>query len=373
MADTTHPIAPLELDAQGIRLRPWRPDDAPALFEAVRESIASISPWLPWLHDDYDLDDSATWIADCQAGRERGDTHAFGLFDAQGRALGDVALNRIDPKRGSANLGYWVRESAQGQGVATRAARAIADFGFDVLGLIRIEIVVAVDNVASRRTAERLGAHFDCISPNRIIHRGEAAAAAVYSLLPPEREDRPSGPVLEEGNLRLRAYRPSDLHALHAALHESMDTIGRWQGWCTPAYSLDDARRWIAQTRLAWRGVGDECALVMADRASDELMGSIALNHWLPEYGMANLGYWVRQTQQEQGLATRAVRLLARHALRATDLRRLEIVVATDNQASRRVAEKAGAQLEGIARNRLILRGEPLDAAIYSLIAADLR
>ena len=173
MADTTHPIAPLELDAQGIRLRPWRPDDAPALFEAVRESIASISPWLPWLHDDYDLDDSATWIADCQAGRERGDTHAFGLFDAQGRALGDVALNRIDPKRGSANLGYWVRESAQGRGVATRAARAIADFGFDVLGLIRIEIVVAVDNVASRRTAERLGAHFDGISPNRVAARSD--------------------------------------------------------------------------------------------------------------------------------------------------------------------------------------------------------
>ena len=67
------------------------------------------------------------------------------------------------------------------------------------------------------------------------------------------------------------------------------------------------------------------------------------------------------------------MRLLARHALQATDLRRLEIVVAVDNQASRSVAKKAGAHFESIARQRLMLRGEPQDAAIYSLVANDLR
>jgi RimJ/RimL family protein N-acetyltransferase len=366
-------MTPVQLDAEGIWLRPWRTEDVDALFGAARESIASVSPWLPWLHEGYSLLDSEHWIAQGEVGRERGSAYVFGIFDAQGRVLGDIGLNRIDPSRGNANLGYWVRESAQGQGVATRAARAIAAFGFDVLGLVRIEIVVAVDNVASRRTAERLGAHFDGVSPNRIIHRGEAAPAAVYSLLPPERGDEATpGPVLEEGELRLRPFRPSDLAALHASLHESMDSIGRWQPWCTPSYSMEDGRRWIAKTRLAWQGVGDECALAMTDRSTDEVVGSIGLNHWQPEYGMANLGYWVRQGRQERGTATAAVRLLARHALRLTDLRRLEIVAAADNRASRRVAEKAGAHFEGIVRRRLMLRGEPLDAALYSLIATDL-
>jgi RimJ/RimL family protein N-acetyltransferase len=371
MADTTPPSIPLELDASGIRLRPWRAGDADALFEAARESMTTVSPWMPWLHQGYSRNDSADWIAACQSGHERGDAYTFGIFDAHGHTLGDVGLNRIDPKRGSANLGYWVRESAQGQGVATRAAAAIARFGFEVLGLVRIEIVAAIGNTASRRTAERLGAHFDGPSPNRILLHGEAAPAAVYSLLPPERSETSAGPVLEEGDLRLRPFRYADLSALHAALHESMDSIGRWQGWCTPGYSMEDGRRWIAQTRLAWEGVGDECALVIAERTTDELIGSIALNHWLPEYGMANLGYWVRQRRQEQGVATAAVRLLARHALRVTDLRRLEIVVADTNLASRRVAEKAGARFEGIARQRLVLRGEPQDAAIYSLVAGD--
>lgn len=372
MTDTPLSTETPEPVAQGIRLRAWRPEDADALCEAARESIASVSPWLPWLHDGYGRDDSAKWIAEAEAACERGDAHVFGIFDTQGRALGDICLNRIDPKRGSANLGYWVRASAQGQGVATRAAQAIAAYGFEVLELARIEIVVAVDNTPSRRTAERLGAHFDGISPNRIILRGEAVPAAVYSLLPPERSDSSPGPVLEEGDLRLRPFRLADLPALHTSLHESMDTIGLWQTWCTPGFSMEDGQRWIARTRLAWHGVGDECALAIADRETDELIGSIALNHWQHENGMANVGYWVRQSQQERGVATTAVRLLCRHALRTTELKRLEIVIAADNLASRHVAEKAGAQFEGIARRRLTLRGEPLDAAIYALIAGDI-
>jgi RimJ/RimL family protein N-acetyltransferase len=373
MADAAHlTTSSLELDAEGLHLRPWQPEDADALFEATRESFATVSPWLPWLHEGYTRDDSKRWVDDCQAARERGDAYAFGIFDDQGRLLGDIAINRIDSRRRSANLGYWVRESAQGQGVATRAARAIAAFGFDVLGLVRIEVVIAVDNIPSRRTAERLGAYLDGISPNRIIHRDEAAPAVVYSLLPPDVSGVSPGPVMEDGDLRLRPFRSSDRSALYISLRESLDTIGRWQPWCIPAYSMEDADRFIAKTRLAWQGIGDECALAIADRVTDEVVGTVALNHWQPEYGMANLGYWVRQSRQEQGYATGAVRLLARHALRQTELRRLEIVAASDNLASRRVAEKAGAHFEGIARQRLLLRGESLDAAVYSLVAADL-
>ncbi len=44
-----------------------------------------------------------------------------------------------------------------------------------------------------------------------------------------------------------------------------------------------------------------------------------------------------------------------------------------DNTASRRVAEKLGATLECIARNRLMAWGRPHDAAVYSLTTADLQ
>ena len=40
---------------------------------------------------------------------------------ADGRILGSCGLNRLDRPNGTANLGYWVRASASGQGVATGA------------------------------------------------------------------------------------------------------------------------------------------------------------------------------------------------------------------------------------------------------------
>jgi RimJ/RimL family protein N-acetyltransferase len=276
-----------------------------------------------------------------------------------------------DADRRGANLGYWVRQSEQRKGIALEAVKAIAGFAFASLGLARVEIVAAVENRASRRVAERAGAHFDGIAPNRIIDHGQPQPAAVYSLLPPDQESPVPAPALDDGTWRLRAYRPDDAEALHAALHESMDTVGRWQDWCSPAYSLDDARQWIARTRLAWRGVGDECALAVVDRA-DQLAGSIGLNHWQPDYRMANLGYWIRQSRQGQGAATAAVRLLARHALKVPELQRLEIVAAVDNLPSRQVAEKAGAKFEGVARRRLTLHGQPQDAAVYALVSGDL-
>lgn len=60
------------------------------------------------------------------------------------------------------------------------------------------------------------------------------------------------------------------------------------------------------------------------------------------------MGYWVRTSQTRRGIATAAVRLIARFGFEDLGLRRLELLIATDNFASRRVAEKVGARLEGI-------------------------
>jgi RimJ/RimL family protein N-acetyltransferase len=85
-----------------------------------------------------------------------------------------------------ANLGYWVRTSAAGRGVATNATRAAARFGFEQLGLRRIEIVAAVDNIPSQRVAEKAGAVREGILRQRLLIRGKSMDAVLFSLV---RED----------------------------------------------------------------------------------------------------------------------------------------------------------------------------------------
>jgi len=93
-------------------------------------------------------------------------------------------LSSIHPIYRFCNLGYWVRNSCRGQGIAGRGALLTARFAFETLGLIRVEIVIAVGNHASLRVAEKIGAHDEGILLNRMVVGKSIYDAHMYSLLP---------------------------------------------------------------------------------------------------------------------------------------------------------------------------------------------
>lgn len=175
----------LELAEAALLLRPWRVQDAPALCEAVQESVDTVGRWLPWCHAAYGLDEALAWASSCRDGWIAGDHYAFGVFEAAtGALLGSVALNQRNRLHRSASMGYWIRRSSQGRNIARQAAKLAARFGFGTLELIRIEIVVLPDNHASRRVAEKAGARLEAIARNRLWMHGQARDAAVYALVP---------------------------------------------------------------------------------------------------------------------------------------------------------------------------------------------
>jgi RimJ/RimL family protein N-acetyltransferase len=193
-----HPIV-----SQGLCIRPFRIADAEAFAAAVRESVATVGAWLPWCRPDYGAKEARAWIRQCAVRLNMGMSYDVGIFSEDCSTLyGGVAINQIDHLHNVGNIGYWVREGLQRQGIATGAARAMAVFGFETLKLTRLEIVAAVDNIASRAVAEKLEATFECVARNRLFVRGMPIAAAVYSLIPEDikrsanenRQDLPSAP-----------------------------------------------------------------------------------------------------------------------------------------------------------------------------------
>ena len=71
--------------------------------------------------------------------------------------LGSISLMRFDWRHARGEVGYWLAAAARGQGHATRSVRLICGWGFDALGLERIELLAATGNPASQRVAERAG------------------------------------------------------------------------------------------------------------------------------------------------------------------------------------------------------------------------
>jgi ribosomal-protein-serine acetyltransferase len=177
----------IELTDGNVLLRPYRMNDVDKLFRAVRESIKEMSVWLPFAHENYSIKESKDWIKKRPKEWKKGITYDFAIFDTQsGDLIGGCGLNEIHESNRRANLGYWVRTSCTGKGIAVAATKLLAKWGFEVLKLKRIEIYVAVGNQRSLRVAEKVGAKREGILRSRINVRDVMHDAVMHSLIPGE-------------------------------------------------------------------------------------------------------------------------------------------------------------------------------------------
>lgn len=168
-------------------------DDLDALYEAVRESIDELHRWMPWCQRDYSLADAAGWIAAQDEGRRSATEFAFLIVGKQQRVLGCCGLNQINSAYRIANLGYWVRASEVGRGVASRATREVAEWAFANTELQRLEIVAAVGNSASQTVAIKAGAVREGVLRSRLLVHGEFHDAVMHSIIRPRNESVRSG------------------------------------------------------------------------------------------------------------------------------------------------------------------------------------
>jgi len=166
-------------------LRPYEFGDESELQRAVQESLPDLKPWMSWAKDSYSVETARTFITLTRSYWSSGSMYAFAITDANsGEFLGSCSLSHIHPLYRFCNLGYWVRSSQRGKGIAGQAAKLIARFAFEKASLIRAEIVIAVGNDASRRVAQKIRAHDEGLLLNRMVIGVRVCNAHMFSLLP---------------------------------------------------------------------------------------------------------------------------------------------------------------------------------------------
>jgi len=172
---------PPELSDGRLILRPYRPDDAPAVAAMCGDATAL--RWLP-MPDPYKLSDAEEWIAD--AGRRwREDRFATWVaVDAGDSGLLGSTSVRIDAESEKGDIGYLVERSARRGGVAKGMVALVVGWCFDELGLGRLQIRCDPGNEASRRTILSCGFQVEGLLRSEIVIRGERTDSLVASLLP---------------------------------------------------------------------------------------------------------------------------------------------------------------------------------------------
>jgi ribosomal-protein-alanine N-acetyltransferase len=187
------------IETARLRLRGLEPADAPAMFDyasdpeltrhviftthqspaesrqvidrLIAENAAgTILMWGVTLRDDGGLQNAN---GTCQNGA--------------GRLVGTCGFGHLWPAHARAELGYVLGRGLWGRGLMTGAVRAVIDFGFETLGLNRIDARCFVANVASARVMEKAGMRFEGILREQIHAKGAFQDLKSYSVL---RRDR---------------------------------------------------------------------------------------------------------------------------------------------------------------------------------------
>jgi [ribosomal protein S5]-alanine N-acetyltransferase len=195
------------------------------------------------------------------------------------------------------------------------------------------------------------------------VYRRPCTIAGVPAPVPLSYPDPPLG----EGAIGLRPWGDADLDVMVAICRDP--EVARFTRVPDP-YSEADARAWIdAQPGRLEAGEGVTLAITPSGGAP---LGSIGLRVDPGDREIAEAGYMVAAAARGRGLATTALRLVSRWAVRELGIARVHLTAHVDNPASQRVAERAGFRREGVLRAWEEIRGERVDLMMFSLIGSDL-
>lgn len=163
---------PDQFESERLLIRAPRREDAVHSYEAIKHSIESLRPWMPFAQKKPDLKQIEANLIEAAADFQlRKDLRLHFFQKETGEFIGSSGLHRIDWEVRKFEIGYWVDNRFEGKGYVTEAVDRITRFAFEELGANRVEIKCDPDNVRSRAVAERLNFKLEGILRNDTLSR----------------------------------------------------------------------------------------------------------------------------------------------------------------------------------------------------------
>jgi RimJ/RimL family protein N-acetyltransferase len=175
-----------------------RPEPALADDAIWLEPLAvTLVPELEWVLDgdpdtarftripsDPDLAFLTGWIARYERAWDDESAAGFAVREtSSGEAVGFAGVVQLELDKQEGEIGYVVAPSARGRGIAGRALALLTHWGFESLGLQRIELRIDPANEVSARIAERTGFRREGTLRNTYVKEGLRSDIDIWARL----------------------------------------------------------------------------------------------------------------------------------------------------------------------------------------------
>lgn len=181
-----------ELRTLRVALRPYQVEDAEALHAAIHESQTALEHWLPGLVGQHQtIEQSQAFIVRAQElWAQRGKFHGSLWEGSTGQFLGDLSITTLDWSIPACTLGYWIRQSASGQGYMSEAVNLLTTYLLTEQHIQRVAVWCEHNNRASLAVAKRLGFVYEGTLRNAQRVGDRLCDFQVYSRIPGDLEGR---------------------------------------------------------------------------------------------------------------------------------------------------------------------------------------
>jgi RimJ/RimL family protein N-acetyltransferase len=165
-----------------IRLDPLTQADAKDAWAMVQDEAIIRFTYLPTSADETFI---SHWIGRYERGWEDGSRAGFAIRGVDDRTyLGFAAIVHLDLENRQGEIGYMLAREARGRGAAAAAVELLTRWGFDELGLERLELRIDDANEPSKRVAERAGYRFEGVLRSLAFKEGLRTDTGIWSRLP---------------------------------------------------------------------------------------------------------------------------------------------------------------------------------------------
>jgi RimJ/RimL family protein N-acetyltransferase len=183
---------PYRIVTERLVLRCWDPRDAPLLKDAIDSSLDGLRPWMPWArHEPQTLEEKVVLLRRFRGRFDLAEDFTYGIFSRdETQVVGGTGLH-AGVGDDAFEIGYWIRTSRVGEGLATETTAALTRVALELCGVDRVEVRVDPANERSRAIPRRLGFAEEATLRRRLRHP-EPRDVVVYTLFA---EDLPSSPA----------------------------------------------------------------------------------------------------------------------------------------------------------------------------------